>query len=337
MKLAILSDIHYAGPGERLRADYPVSHITSRLERATVNLYRRYIWQRDPFAHNHLLAEFISRCHDSDLVVANGDYSCDSGAVGVSDDAACESALECLTRLRNAFPQRFEATYGDHEIGKKAMGGNKGAMKLASFYRAQTELQLKPFWQRKFGQLTLIGITSTLLAFPVCASEAAENEWDEWQRLREQHLRELRSAFGTLKQNERVLLFCHDPTALPFLWRDETIRPRLGQIERTIIGHLHSRLVLFKSRLLAGMPAISFLGHTCHRLSSALREARYWKPFKVLLCPSLAGTELLKDGGFYTCQFEPGDPTPLRFDLQRFAAAKADLSGTPASLTDKAQ
>jgi hypothetical protein len=51
------------------------------------------------------------------------------------------------------------------------------------------------------------------------------------------------------------------------------------------------------------------------RLSSALREARFWKPFKVLLCPSLAGIELLKDGGFYTCQFEPGSKQALRFQL----------------------
>lgn len=335
MKLAIVSDIHYAGPAERLRTDYPVSHITSQLERMSVNLYRRYIWQRDPFAHNHLLAEFISRCQDSDLVVANGDYSCDSAAVGVSDDAACESALECLTTLRSAFPQRFEATYGDHEIGKKAMGGNKGAMKLASFFRAQTELHLKPFWRREFGQFTLMGITSTLVAFPVSASEAAENERKQWEQLREQHLREIRAAFASLKPNERVLLFCHDPTALPFLWRDETIRARLGQIERTIIGHLHTRLVLWKSRLLAGMPAISFLGHTCHRLSTALRDARYWKPFKVLLCPSLAGIELLKDGGFYTCEFGPDEPGPIRFKLQRLAQGQAILTANAPSLTNK--
>jgi hypothetical protein len=117
-----------------------------------------------------------------------------------------------------------------------------------------------------------------------------------------------------------VLLFCHDPTALPFLAKEEPIRRNFDRIERTIIGHLHSSLILFKSRLLTGMPVIRFLGQTPLRLSSALREARYWKPFKVLLCPSLAGIELLKDGGFYTAQFPATVEGTLEFKLHRLRA-----------------
>src|SRR5207253_7886503 len=120
--------------------------------------------------------------------------------------------------------------------------------------------------------------------------------------------------------HQRILLFCHDPTALPFLWHEAPVRGKLPQIERTIIGHLHSRLILFKSRLLAGMPVINFLGHTPHRLSSALREARYWKPFKVLLCPSLSGIELLKDGGFYTAEIDPEGHEPAGFRFHRLRA-----------------
>ena len=52
--------------------------------------------------------------------------------------------------------------------------------------------------------------------------------------------------------------------------------------------------MLFQSRLLAGMPALGFLGHTAGRLTTALREARLWRPFHVRLCPALAGVELLK-------------------------------------------
>jgi hypothetical protein len=100
-------------------------------------------------------------------------------------------------------------------------------------------------------------------------------------------------------------LFCHDPTALPFLWREEAVRAKVGQIEQTIIGHLHSNLVLWKSRILAGMPRVGFLGHTARRLSTALNDAKLWRPFNVRLCPALAGIQLLNDGGYYTVALDP--------------------------------
>jgi hypothetical protein len=52
-------------------------------------------------------------------------------------------------------------------------------------------------------------------------------------------------------------------------------------------------------------------------LSSALREARYWKPFNVLLCPSLSGIELLKDGGFYTVELDLESRQPAAFQFHR--------------------
>ena len=124
---------------------------------------------------------------------------------------------------------------------------------------------------------------------------------------------EIRRAFAALPTGQRVLIFCHDPTALPFLWREEAIRSRLPQIEHTIIGHLHTNLVLWNSRLLAGMPSIRFLGHTVRRLSTALHEARLWRPFHVRLCPALAGIELLKDGGYCTIELDPEARHPARF------------------------
>jgi hypothetical protein len=142
-------------------------------------------------------------------------------------------------------------------------------------------------------------------------------EQGEWQELRREHLEDIRRGFSALKPSQRVLLFCHDPTALPFLWREPAVREKIPQIERTIIGHLHSNLIFLKSRMLAGMPVISFLGHTPKRLSSALREARYWKPFKVLLCPSLSGIELLKDGGFYTVEVDSEGHRPAEFRFHR--------------------
>ena len=61
------------------------------------------------------------------------------------------------------------------------------------------------------------------------------------------------------------------------------------------------------------MPPIRFLGHTVQRMSTALNEARYWRPFHVRLCPALAGIELLKDGGYCTLELDPEarQPGPL--------------------------
>jgi hypothetical protein len=87
----------------------------------------------------------------------------------------------------------------------------------------------------------------------------------------------------------------------------------LPQVEQTIIGHLHSELILWKSRLLAGMPTIGFLGHTVKRMTTALNEARLWRPFHVRLCPALAGIELLKDGGYLTAELDPEARQPARF------------------------
>jgi hypothetical protein len=235
----------------------------------------------------------------------------------VSDPAAYASAAECLGKLQRAFPARFLASFGDHELGKKPLGADLGGLRIESYQRAQKGLALQPYWEMTFGNYTLFGVVSTLLALPIFEPEMLPAEQGEWQELRREHLEDIRRGFSALKPSQRVLLFCHDPTALPFLWREPAVREKIPQIERTIIGHLHSNLIFLKSRMLAGMPVISFLGHTPKRLSSALREARYWKPFKVLLCPSLSGIELLKDGGFYTVEVDSEGHRPAEFRFHR--------------------
>ena len=91
----------------------------------------------------------------------------------------------------------------------------------------------------------------------------------------------------------------------------------MSQIEQTIIGHLHSPLIFKMSCWLSGMPQIHFFGHTVRRLSSALAKARAWRLFNVRLCPSLAGIELLKDGGYYTATLNAADGGPACFELHR--------------------
>ena len=316
MRLAIISDIHYAGPMERKRRDHLFAPIKSPLRRWATRQYRRWVWLRDPFAHNHLLDRFLDQTRDADLALANGDYSCDTAYIGLCDDAAYESARECLGKLRAAFGPRLLATIGDHEIGKKMLAANEGGLRLASYRRAVGDLGLAPVWKHVVGKYVLVGVTSTLAAFPLMAGETLPEERAPWEEVRGQHRAALQAIFDGLQPEARLLLFCHDPSALPFLGREEFVRRRLPQIERTIIGHLHSNAVFRQAQRLAGMPVIKFLGHTPARLSAAVREARHWQPFKPLLCPSPPGMQLLKDGGYYVVTLDPAAREPARFEFR---------------------
>ena len=293
--LAILSDVHYAGPAECARGDdYEFRYIANPLLRHAYRAYRRFVWMRHPFQHGRQLDRFLAEVGQVDHVVANGDYSCSTGFIGLADDAACESAVECIGKLRQKFGGRLHLNFGDHELGKLSLIGARGGMRLAGWHRSIGELGLQPFWQLELGRYVLMGVVSTLIALPLFEADMLPEERPTWEKLRAEHLAEIRAAFTALAPDRRVVLFCHDPTALPFLGREETVRAKLPQIEQTIIGHLHSNLYLWQSKRLAGMPVIKFLGHTAERMSRALNEARHWRPFKVRLCPSLAGIEVLE-------------------------------------------
>lgn len=312
--VTLLSDIHYAGAAERARGnDFEIEAIANHPLRLLVRLYRHFIWMRKPLEQGRQLDRFLQKVGATDYVVVNGDYSCDSGFVGVSDDAPFQSAQECLGKLRARFGDRLRLSIGDHELGKLTLFGGKGGMRLASWRRTTESLGLKPLWQLVIGKNLLLGVASPLIALPAYQPDTLPAEWPEWMKLRDAHLAEIRAAFVALKPDQRVLLFCHDPTALPFLWREEAVRRRLPQIEQTIIGHLHTRLILWKSRLLSGIPPIRFLGNSIRRFTSALHEAHHWWPFRVRLCPALSGIELLNDGGYYTMEIDPAAKVPTRF------------------------
>ncbi|HEY1663175.1 MAG TPA: metallophosphoesterase [Verrucomicrobiae bacterium] len=314
--LAILSDIHYAGPAERARGeDYEYRVIANPLLRGAVCAYRHLIWMRHPLEQGRQLDRFLNIVPAVDHVIVNGDYSCDSGLVGASDPAAFQSTEECLGKLRSRFGERAWFTFGDHETGKLSMFGGKGGMRLASWHSCTEKLGLQPFWKFSLGRYVLMGVTSPLIALSANQPDTLPEEWPEWQRLREAHLAEVRAAFDALQPEQRVLLFCHDPTALPFLASEESVRRRLPQIEQTILGHLHTQLVLFKSRVLSGIPPVRFLGRTVTRLSSALHDASQWWQFHVRLCPALSGIELFNDGGYYIVKIDPTAMRPARFEF----------------------
>lgn len=312
--LGILSDIHYAGAAERARGpDYELGTIHDPVKRALARLYRRFIWSRDPLGKGYLLDQFLEQAGSFDYLIANGDYSCNTAFIGVSDDAACQSAHACLGKLRQRYGDRLRANFGDHELGKLTLFTAAGGMRLASWHRAERELGLLPFWRVEIGRYVVIGFASSLVELPALTAEMLPEERPEWERLRAELLVKIREAFDAVQPDQRVLLFCHDPTALPFLWREESVRAKLPQIEQTTIGHLHTNLILWKSRLLAGMPPIRFLSRNVEKFSRALNQARYWRPFHVRLCPALAGIELLKDGGYCTLEIDHAAQHPARF------------------------
>jgi hypothetical protein len=312
--VAILSDIHFAGAAERTRGnDFELRAIANPLLRAFIHTFRRWVWMREPLNQSAQLDRFLTEFGSANFVVANGDYSCDSSFVGVSDDAVFQSVQECLEKLQARFGDRARFTIGDHELGKLSLSGSHGGMRLASWQRATESLGLKPFWQMPIENYVLMGVASPLIALSVNQPDTLPEEWPEWLALRAAHLTEIRTAFDSLKPEQRVILFCHDPTALPFLWREDAVRQRLPQIEQTIIGHLHTRLVLWKSRLLSGIPPVRFLGNSVRKFTSALHEAHYWWPFRVHLCPALAGIELLNDGGYFTMELDPAAKIPAQF------------------------
>ncbi len=323
--LLIVSDIHHAGIAERERQGYEIACAPNWPVRQLVRAYRGYVWLRDPLGTGAFLEEFLRRSGEPDFVIANGDYNADSRFVGVSDDAAFASAEECLAKLRARFGDKLHATIGDHELGKVSLVGGRGGLRLASWPRTTEGLGLRPLWRHEWDRYVFLGVTSTLLALPVYEREMLPAERTEWKALRAAHLEEVRAAFAGLGAHQRVLLFCHDPTALPFLSRMREVRERLPQIEATVIGHLHSPLILRVGRALAGMPAIHFLGASARRMSTALNEAQHWRPFNVRLCPSLTGIQLLKDGGWLTVELnaDARQPAKFRFHPLPWSAVRA--------------
>ena len=288
--------------------NFELKGIANPVSRLLVMCWRKFIWLRDPFAHNYLLDRFVERAGNAGLVIANGDYSCDSGFVGLSDAAARQSAQECLGKLRSVFGQQLMTVVGDHELGKSSLAGGRGGMRLESWRVTTDELNITPVWERRVGNYVLIGVTSSLIALEVYQADALPDELRDWQRLRAEHMLRVREIFERVQANERIVLFCHDPTALPFLGEESFIQKKLGQIERTIVGHLHTPIVIWKARLLAGLPPITFMGKGIRRISSGLNRANGWKPFNVLLCPSLSGSQLLKDGGYYEMNLKADTP-----------------------------
>lgn len=307
MRLLVLSDIHWAGPGEQARAGHETRVVRNPLLRLTAQLWRRWVWLAEPHAHNYRLPAILQQAGTADRVLVNGDFSLDTGFIGVSDSAAFDSSAECLQLLRAHFGNRLLTTIGDHDIGKTSLFGGAGGLRRRSLERCESELGLPRFWMESTRpDWVLIGITSTLAAWPMFASETPPKECAWWQEQHRSHLAQIATAFASVTPDQKIILCCHDPSALAFLYELPEVRARLNQnqVAATIIGHLHSNLVLAAATALAGCPRISRCGVTARRYTTALQRARCWREFRLQLCPSPPGIQLLKDGGWLTLEFE---------------------------------
>jgi hypothetical protein len=305
-RLVVFSDPHYAGDAEKSRKGWERRAIGSPALRWFAGLYRRFFWLADPTAHNHQVDAFIRAVGRPELVIANGDYSCDSGFIGLADDAAYASARECMGKLRSAFGDRLLATLGDHELGKMSLFGGVGGPRYASWERSTSGLGIRPLWTHDLTTHVLMGVTSSLIGLSAFRPEIPPEEWETWERLRSDYMASLTEAFASVRASQRIILFCHDPTALPYLAEEPAIAEKLGQLECTVIGHLHSPWILRMSRCLSGMPELGLLGNTARRLSGALRKARRWRPFRLVLCPSPPGIQIAKDGGYLEIEILAG-------------------------------
>jgi hypothetical protein len=66
-------------------------------------------------------------------------------------------------------------------------------------------------------------------------------------------------------------------------------------------------------------------------MSTAVNEARHWKPFHVTLCPSLAGIELFNDGGFLTIELDAEGATPAQVQFHPLPRYR----GSPKSCSER--
>ncbi len=305
----VISDLHWACAEEQARAGHESRVVQNPCLRLAAYCWRRWVWLATPHGHNHRVAAILGRTgtNGADWCLANGDFTLDTAFVGVSDEAACVSAGECLSPLRAAWGSRLLTTIGDHELGKVSLFGGAGGLRRRSLERCESELGLSRFWVQPGGDgVVLIGVTSTLAAWTLFADETPVNERAWWRKQQARHLAQISDAFSDLTPGQRVVLCCHDPSALAFLYELAEVRQRLGQLACTVIGHLHSAKVWSLARNLAGFPRVPWMGVTFRRYTTALHRSRCWREFGIALCPAPAGLQLFKDGGWLEIDIPPG-------------------------------
>jgi hypothetical protein len=217
--------------------------------------------------------------------------------VGLSDESTFESASAVIAMIRDVFGDKCRLSFGDHDIGKYSTHLRQGGVRLASIERGEEVLGIQSFWEEAIGDYHLIGVNSSLLGLQMFLPEAIEAEIPEWTRRRDEHIQQVCEAFDQLPDTTRIVLFCHDPSALAVLSDLPAVRRRLPQIVRTILGHLHSPGLLRLARMLPPLPRFNPKYPVARILAHSLSEKGAWRRFKPVLCPSTFGTGRHVSGG----------------------------------------
>lgn len=321
MRIAVISDIHVLGPGEHendrdIRA--ALSHGIGwprAMWRHFLHAARMRFWNWIPesrYACFLKALEEIQGFHP-DWVIANGDYGGDARGVGLSDDATYESAAGVITLIREVFPDRCHFIFGDHDIGKYSTAMRQGGIRLASLDVGEQRLGIRSFWHEKVDGVHLIGVNSSLITLDHFLPEALTEEISEWQERRRRHEELVTEAFTLPAGSDRIILFCHDPSALGVLIRNPVICAQQSRIELTVLGHLHEPRLLALAQRLPRLPDWRPRYPVARIITEGIRSAKTWKLFNPIVCPSPFGTGNHLSGGVLFIE-EKG---PRRFVVRR--------------------
>ncbi|MCZ7592040.1 MAG: hypothetical protein M5U15_07725 [Kiritimatiellae bacterium] len=256
------------GPAELALADESYDSLrigadpVTRALRSSLYRVRRRFWNGHLKWRNTAFLRALDEAAelDPDWVVANGDYGGDFGGVGLSHQATFDSARVAVDMIRSRFAERSRFVFGDHDLGKYSTVLREGGIRLESLELGESILKIPSFWHEVDEGYHLLGVNSSLFTLDLFLPEALAEEIPEWKRRRAEHIETVTRAFEELPGKGRVILFCHDPSALTALRHIPVVRRRLPQIEMTVIGHLHSpallRFARYASRLSDLTPAI---------------------------------------------------------------------------------
>ncbi len=305
MRIAVISDIHVLGPGEHekeraVREDMALGLGRSRAAwRRFLHSMRMRFWNWVPESRYACFLKALQEIQDyhPDWVVANGDYGGDARGVGLSDESTYESAAGVITLMREIFSDRCRFNFGDHDIGKYNTALREGGIRLASLDLGEQKLGIRSFWHEQVDHLHLIGVNSSLITLDYFLPEALSEEIPEWKNRRRAHEEELIAAFSSLTGSDRVILFCHDPSALGILIQNPVIRENHARIELTVLGHLHEPRLLNLVQRLPKLPNWKPRYPVARIITEGIRSAKTWKYFNPIVCPSPFGTGNHLSGG----------------------------------------
>lgn len=298
MKLAVISDIHVLCEQE-LEAAHAVheelgaemSAIKKGLRRGLHRVRRRFwnghLEHREP-AFRHALAKLVA--YDPDWVICNGDFGGDYGGTGFSNDHTFESARGAVQMMRDLFNSRCRFVFGDHDLGKYSTALRGGGIRLTSIERGEQALGIPSFWHEVDEDFHLIGVNSSLFTLDLFLPEALHHEVPEWKRRRAEHIEHVSHAFDGLPKHARVILFCHDPGALSMLAQIPVVQRRIGQIEKTIVGHLHAPSLLKLAKLAPSTKGWHPKYPVARIIARGLEGVHAWAQFNPVVCPSTFGT-----------------------------------------------